>query len=138
MQDIVFIWTRIYIEIFKSALVYLLRKSLTFLRIHFLILIFGMKIVLTFLKKNLQFIRPSFFNCHNPKWIKLVTRLCTGLSHLREHKYKHSFQDSLNLICRCGTDVESCLHFFLHCHIFQNERLILLSIVKNIDSKWLD
>ena len=89
----------------------------------------------------MQFIRPtlnSFFNCHNPKGIILVTRLCTGPSHLREHKFKHSFQDSLNPICKCGTDIESCVHYFLHCPIFQNERLILLSIVKIIDSKLLD
>ena len=31
-----------------------------------------------------------------------------------EHTFKHSFQD-LNPIFRCCTDVESCLHFFLHC-----------------------
>ena len=65
-------------------------------------LIFGVKTVFTFLKRNiLQFITPtlsSFLNCHDPKRIKLVTRLCTVLNHLREHKFKHSFQDSLNPI----------------------------------------
>ena len=42
----------------------------------------------------LKFIRPSLnkiFQCHNPKGIKLVTRLRLGVSHLREHKFKHSF-----------------------------------------------
>ena len=37
----------------------------------------------------LKFIRPtprSFFNCYNHKRIGLMTRLCLGLSHLREHK----------------------------------------------------
>ena len=28
-------------------------------------------------------------------------------SHLREHKFKHNFQDCLNPICRCGLDIES-------------------------------
>ena len=60
-------------------------------------------------KKNiLQFIQPSpnsIFNCHNPKGVKLLTRLRLGVSHLRDHKFKHSFQDSLNPICNCGTDV---------------------------------
>ena len=56
---------------------------------------------------------------------------------LRLERVKHSFQD-LNSIFRCSTDVESCLHFFLHCPLSQNERLILLSIVENIDSKLLD
>ena len=44
----------------------------------------------------LKFIRPfpdKIFQCHNLKGIKLVTRLRLGLSHLREHKFKHSFQD---------------------------------------------
>ena len=47
-------------------------------------------------KKN-SFIRPkanSAFNCNSSKGLKLVTRLRQGLSHLREHKFKHSFQDS--------------------------------------------
>ena len=76
-------------------------------------------------------------NCHNPKGIKLVTRQSTGLSHLHRHKFKHSFQDSLNPICWRDTDVESCLHYFLYCPLLQNERLFLLSIVKNIEYKLL-
>ena len=39
----------------------------------------------------------SFFNFHNPKWIKLVTILRTGLSHLRERKFKHSFNNAISL-----------------------------------------
>ena len=69
---------------------------------------------------------------------KLVTRLYTGLSHLCEHKSKYSFQDSLNSICRCDTDVESCMHFFLHCPLFQNQRWILLHTVPNVESKLFD
>ena len=66
-------------------------------------------------KKNiLKFIRTSpnsIFNCHNPKRVKLLTRLRLGLSHLRDHKFKRSFQDLLNPICNCGTDVEAVLLF---------------------------
>ena len=39
------------------------------------------------------------FRCHNPKGIKLLTRLRLGISDLREHKFKHGFLDSLNPIC---------------------------------------
>ena len=28
-------------------------------------------------------------------------------TYLREHNFKHHFQDSLNPICRCGTDAET-------------------------------
>ena len=44
----------------------------------------------------LNFIRPcanSIFDIHNPLGIKLLTRLHLGLSHLREHKFGHWFQD---------------------------------------------
>ena len=71
---------------------------------------------LSVFKKNLlKFIRPSpnsVFNCHNCKGIKHLTRLCLGLSHLREHKLRHSFQDTLNPFCSCGLDVETNTHFF--------------------------
>ena len=61
-------------------------------------------------KKNiLGFIGPnadSVFNCNSSKGLKFVTRLRLGLSHLREHKFKHSFQDSINPLCTCSLDVE--------------------------------
>ena len=78
----------------------------------------------------LKFIRPSpnkIFQCHNPKGIKLVTRLRLGLSHLREHKFKHSFQDTLNPLCICGVDIETTSHYFLHCPLFHAERSSLLN-----------
>ena len=56
---------------------------------------------ISILKSNiLTFIWPklnSVYYCLNPKGIKLLTRLRLGLSHLFEHKFKHSFQDCLNL-----------------------------------------
>ena len=65
-------------------------------------------------RKILNFIRPSinsFFDCHNLKGIKLITRPRLGLSHLRERKFKHSFQDKINPLCNCGQDIESSTHF---------------------------
>ena len=90
-----------------------------------------------FLKRILSFIRPSpnsTFNCHNPKGIELLSRLRLGLSHLREHKFKHSFQDSLNPFCNCTKgEVESSSHYLLHCSNYLKERLALLNTIKNID-----
>ena len=94
-----------------------------------------------FKKSILKFIRPSansLFNCHNPKGIKFITRLRLGLSHLREHKFKHSFQDSLNPFCSCGLDIESTAHFLLHCPTYIIERRTLLSTLVNIDNNLLD
>ena len=61
----------------------------------------------------MNFIRPSpnnVVNCNSYKGI--ITRLRVGMSHLREHKFKHNFQDCLNPICSCGLDIESTSHFF--------------------------
>ena len=63
----------------------------------------------------LKFIRPSpsnVFDGSNYKGIRLITQLRVGISHLREHKFKHDFQDCLNLICSCGLDIE-LRHIFL-------------------------
>ena len=95
------------------------------------------KYVSVFKKCLFKFIRPSpnsVFNCHNCKGIKYLTRLRLGLSHLREHKFKHSFQDTLNRFCSCGLHVETNTHLFLHCPLFTNQRRTLLSTVNDIDS----
>ena len=98
------------------------------------------KSISVFKEKILNFIRPSpnsFFDCYNPKGIKLITRLRLALSYLREHKLKHSFQDTINLLCNCGQDIESSTDFFLHCPFFINERRTLLSTIRSLDSKLL-
>ena len=81
---------------------------------------------------------PNCFDCPNPKGIKHITRLRLGLRHLREHKFKHSFQDTINPLCNCGRDIDSSTHFFLHCPFFINERRTLLSTIRSLDSKLLD
>ena len=79
----------------------------------------------TFKKRILSFIRPSpnsTFNCHNPKGIKLLLQLRLGLCHLREHKFKHSFQDSFNPFCSCGRgEVETSSHYLLYCSNYLEE-----------------
>ena len=96
-----------------------------------------------FRKSILKFIRSyanSFFNCHNLKGIKFITRLQLGLSHLREHKFKHSFQDSLNPFCTYGLDIESTAYYLLHGLLltYITERRTLLSTIENIDNNLLD
>ena len=45
--------------------------------------------------------------------VGMVARLRLDLSHLREHKFKHSFQGRLNPLCNCGMDIGSSTHFLL-------------------------
>ena len=79
----------------------------------------------------------SIFNYHYPKEVKLLTRLRLGLSHLCDHKFKHSFQNLLNSICNCGTDVETTTHYHLYCPLFSDERLILINNIWKINSNIL-
>ena len=88
-----------------------------------------------FKKIVLQFIQPTAnrtFNYHNPIWIKLITRLRLGLSHLGDHKFKYNFLDCLNLVCCCGKDIETTVHYLLHCPVFSDERLIFFSNIRSI------
>ena len=93
-------------------------------------------------KKNiLSLIRPkanSVLNYNSSKVLKFVTRLRLGLSLLRDHKFKHSFQDSLNPLCSCSLDVESTIHYYLHCPLFTIKGHTLLNTISLIDHKFLD
>ena len=79
----------------------------------------------------------SFFNCDNSEGIKFVTTFCLDLSHLHQHKFENSFQDSLKLLCSCGLDVESPNDFFLNCPLFSIQRRALLRTINNIDKTLL-
>ena len=66
----------------------------------------------------LKFFRPaanSFFAINNPSDLKLLTIL--RLSHLRYHKFRYNFQDSINPICDCGQEIETTTHS----HMFYND-----------------
>ena len=87
-----------------------------------------------------SFIRPctnSIFDIHNLLEIKLLTRLRLGLSHLHEHKFRHCFQDTLNPLCECSKDIESTVHFFLHCTNFLIPRQTFFQKIRNIDDSIL-
>ena len=80
----------------------------------------------------------SIFGCNNLIGVKLLTRLRLGLSHLREHKFNYSFQDTLNPLCSCGKEVETTFHFLLSCPNHSHERLTLLSKIRNISPNILE
>ena len=70
--------------------------------------------------------------------MSLLTRLRLGLRHLREHKFKYNFQDTLNPICNCGEDIECSCHYLLHCSLYPNDRLALLNDIQGIDKSILE
>ena len=55
-----------------------------------------------------------------------------GLSHLREHKFKFSFQSTLKPICNCDEDIENSSHYLLHSPDYLQERITLLNTVSCI------
>ena len=90
-----------------------------------------------FRKKLLNFIRPSeksIFNIYDPQGSKLLNRLRLGFSHLREHKFRHNFADTVNPLCSCALETESTDHFFLCCQNYVSFRTVLMNELSSINS----
>ena len=93
----------------------LLRQSITFSKILFFHLLLLNGITQTPILGTLglfQSFRKKYLISYDlPQilFLFLIARLRLGLSHLREHKFKHSFQDTLNSLCNC----KSTTHFSL-------------------------
>ena len=84
----------------------------------------------------IKIIRPipnSVFGIFNPLGLKLITRLRLGLSHLNEHRFKHNFNDCINPLCTCSLDIESTVHYFLHCNYYNSARISLLNDLNSVD-----
>ena len=68
-------------------------------------------------------ISKQIYNCHSPKGIKLIVRLGVGLSHLCKDKFKYSFQDTLNPICKCIKILKPHLIIFIAQTIYKKRWL---------------
>ena len=55
-----------------------------------------------------------------------------SFSHLREDKFKHSFQDTLDAFHNCRLDIKTRAYFFLHCHNFMHQRQTLLESLSQV------
>ena len=86
--------------------------------------------LLNFIRRNSNNVR----NLNNPLELKLLTRLKIGFSHIKEHKFKHNFQDSVDPLRSCGNDLESTVNFFLYCPNFTTQRSALLNKLKSINT----
>ena len=88
-------------------------------------------------KKLLNFIRPSeksIFNIYDPQGSKLLKRLRLGFSHLRKHKFRHNFADTVNLLCSCALEAESTDLFFLCCQNYLSFRTAIMNELRSINS----
>ena len=89
-----------------------------------------------FRKALLDFIRPtanSTFGTNDVSGLRLLTRLRVGFSHLREHKFKYNFQDTLNPSCPCSLEAEDTYHFFMRCRNFSNQQNVLFDDLNSIN-----
>ena len=95
---------------------------------------------LSILKMNLNFMQryaKSIFDIYNPYEINLVTRLSLGLSHPRDNKFKHHFQDTVTSLCDCGNNTETITHFFLTRPRFHTPKQTFLNNIRNINEQIL-
>ena len=55
-----------------------------------------------------------------------------------EQKFKHSFQDTLNLISNCDKVIENSSYYLFHCPDYLQERMTRLNTARCIDANILD
>ena len=85
----------------------------------------------------MAFIRPvgnSLYAIYDTFGVILINRLRLGFSHLREHKYRHNFADTVNPLCSCALGNGNTEHFFLCCRNNVSARAILMNEVNNISN----
>ena len=61
--------------------------------------------------------------------MKLLTRLRLNFSHLYEHKFRHNFRDTVNLMCSHGARIETTDHYHLY---YQNFAFVRSSFLNRI------
>ena len=67
-----------------------------------------------------------------------LTRLRLKFSHLNEHKFRHGFNDTINPMCACRTEVETTEHFLLRCHFYSLLRLELFENFEKINPNFIN
>ena len=55
-----------------------------------------------------------------------MSRLRLNFNHLNRHKFRNSFNDTVDPMCTCGLEQETTLHYLLHYNLYSVQRLELL------------
>ena len=95
----------------------------------------------SFKESILKFIIPaqnSILQCQNHKAIKYIKRLRVDFSLIHDHKFKYSFQDTINWRCTFSLEAETTNDFVLHCPYYEKECHILITSIGSIKSSILD
>ena len=90
------------------------------------------KMIVTDNKEN------SVFSVYDPYGVKLLTRLRLQFSHLKEHKFRHGFGDTVSPMCGCNAEIEDTEHFLLRCHFYSFQRFELFSNINKVDPSFTE
>ena len=88
---------------------------------------FFKKIIVTDNKEN------YVFSVYDPYGVKLLTRLRLQFSHLKEHKFRHGFGNTVSPMCGCNDEIEDTEHFLLRCHFYSVQRFELFNNINKVD-----
>ena len=79
------------------------------------------------LLKFIRLVQRKTFNINYSVGVKLLTRLRLGVSHFRQHKFKHGFRGIVNPFCPCSIEAEATTQYFLRCHFYNANRYALIN-----------
>ena len=85
----------------------------------------------------MAFTRPvgnSIYGIYNLFGVRLINKLHLGFSHLREHKFRHNFVDTVNPLCSCTLEIENSENFFLRRQSNLSGRATLMNELSNISN----
>ena len=88
-------------------------------------------------KKLLTLIRSlvnDTYGIYDPLGVRLLNRLGLGFSHLREHKFRHNFTDTLNPLCSYSHKTEDTEHYFLRSQNNLSFHTALMNDLNNINT----
>ena len=91
----------------------------------------------SFRKKLFTFIRSlgnDTYGIYNLLGVRLLNRLRLGFSHLRGHKFRHNFSNTLNPLCSCSLETEDTENYFLRCRNSLSFRTTLINDLNNINT----
>ena len=91
---------------------------------------------LVFRKALLDYIQPtanSTFGTNYVSGLKFLTRLRVGFSHLKEHKFKHKFQDTLNPLWPRSLEAEDIYNIFIHSQSFSDQQNVIFNNLNAIN-----
>ena len=88
---------------------------------------FFKKMIVTDNKEN------SVFSVYDLYGVKLLTRLRLQFRHLKEHKFRHGFGDTVSPLCGCNAEIKDTEHFLLRCHFYSIQRFELFNNINKVD-----